>query len=151
MEGRSNDEPNSIHGEVRVQQVVEIREHPRRITWRGATALALGGSNQSIFLIGALLAAQGSAAIPILILGLLLSYMAVPGWIELSCMFPNRVGGIAATCAEAFSHEPRVNQWIEFKQSPPLGPRGRSCGDRDCWCSSVFEKKSEVELSDRTH
>ena len=85
-----------------MQEVVEVREHPRRITWRGASALALGGSNQSIFLIGALLAAQGSAAIPILILGLVLSYTAVPGWIELSCMFPNRVGGIAATCAEAF-------------------------------------------------
>ena len=78
------------------------RPHPRRISWIGASSLALGGSNQSIFLIGALLAAQGSAAIPLLIAGLALSYMATPGWIELSCMFPNRVGGIAATCAEAF-------------------------------------------------
>ena len=41
-------------------------------------------------------------AVPLLAVGLLLSYMATPGWIELSCMFPNRVGGIAATCAEAF-------------------------------------------------
>ena len=62
----------------------------------------MGGSNQSIFLIAALILSQGGAAIPILIFGLLLSYMAAPGWIELSCMFPNRVGGIAATCAEAF-------------------------------------------------
>ena len=81
---------------------VAIRPHPRTITWRGATALALGGSNQSIFLIGALLATQGSFAIILLALGLVLAYMATPGWIELSCMFPNRVGGIAATCAEAF-------------------------------------------------
>jgi len=80
----------------------DVQPHPRRISWIGASALALGGSNQSIFLIGALLAAQGSAAIPLLAVGLLLSYMATPGWIELSCMFPNRVGGIAATCAEAF-------------------------------------------------
>ena len=80
----------------------EIRPHPRSITWVGASSLALGGSNQSIFLIGALLASQGSAAIPLLALGLVLSYMATPGWIELSCMFPNRVGGIAACCAEAF-------------------------------------------------
>lgn len=78
------------------------RPHPRKITWRGASALAIGGSNQSIFLIAALLAAQGSAAIPLLAIGLLLSYLATPGWIELSCMFPDRVGGIAASCAEAF-------------------------------------------------
>ena len=76
--------------------------HPRTISWVGASALALGGSNQSLFLIGALLVAQGTMAVPLLALGLVLSYMATPGWIELSCMFPNRVGGIAATCAEAF-------------------------------------------------
>ena len=62
----------------------------------------MGGSNQSLFLLGALLAAQGSAAVPLLIVGLLLSLAAVPGWIELGCMYPHRVGGIAATCAEAF-------------------------------------------------
>jgi len=78
------------------------RPHPRSINWVGASALALGGSNQSIFLIGALLLAQGTMAVPLLAVGLLLSYLATPGWIELSCMFPNRVGGIAATCAEAF-------------------------------------------------
>ena len=78
------------------------RPHPRTISWVGASSLALGGSNQSIFLIGALLLAQGTMAVPLLAVGLLLSYMATPGWIELSCMFPNRVGGIAATCAEAF-------------------------------------------------
>ena len=78
------------------------RPHPRTISWVGASALALGGSNQSIFLIGALLLAQGTMAVPLLALGLVLSYMAAPGWIELTCMFPNRVGGIAATCAEAF-------------------------------------------------
>jgi signal transduction histidine kinase/amino acid transporter len=78
------------------------RPHPRTITWVGASALALGGSNQSLFLIGALLLAQGTMAVPLLAVGLLLSYLATPGWIELSCMFPNRVGGIAATCAEAF-------------------------------------------------
>ena len=77
-------------------------DHPRKISWVGASSLALGGSNQSIFLIGALVASQGEAAIWLLVLGLVLSYMAAPGWIELSCMFPNRVGGIAATCAEAF-------------------------------------------------
>ncbi len=64
--------------------------------------MAMGGSNQSLFLIGALLLTQGSAAVPLLILGLLLSWAAAPGWTELVLMWPNRVGGIAATCAEAF-------------------------------------------------
>ncbi len=76
--------------------------HPRTIGWIGTTAMAMGGSNQSLFLIGALLLTQGSAAVPLLILGLLLSWAAAPGWTELVLMWPNRVGGIAATCAEAF-------------------------------------------------
>jgi signal transduction histidine kinase/L-asparagine transporter-like permease len=62
----------------------------------------MGGSNQSLFLIGALIVAQGSAAVPLLVGGLLLSFAAAPGWLELVAMWPNRVGGIAATCAEAF-------------------------------------------------
>ncbi len=82
--------------------------HPRRIGWVGTTALAMGGSNQSLFLLAALFAGQGSipgqgsAAVPLLIAGLILSWLALPGWTELILMWPNRVGGIAATCAEAF-------------------------------------------------
>lgn len=82
--------------------------HPRHIGWLGTTALAMGGSNQSLFLIAALFAGQGaipgqgSAAVPLLIIGLLLSFAAAPGWIELVLMSPNRVGGIAAACTEAF-------------------------------------------------
>jgi len=76
--------------------------HPRTLGWLGTTALAMGGSNQSLFLLGALLISQGSAAVPLLILGLLLSWAAAFGWTELVLMWPNRVGGIAATCAEAF-------------------------------------------------
>ncbi len=84
------------------------REHPRTMGWVGASALAMGGSNQSLFLLGALFAGQGaihgqgSAAIPLLAVGLVLSWMALPGWTELVLMWPNRVGGIAATCGEAF-------------------------------------------------
>jgi len=61
-----------------------------------------------VFLIGALIVGQGaipgqgSAAVICLIVGLILSWMAAPGWIELVSMWPNRVGGIAATCGEAF-------------------------------------------------
>ena len=79
----------------------ELR-HPRAIGWIGTTALGMGGSNQSLFLISALLLSQGSAAVPLLIIGLLLSWAALPGWTELIMMWPDRVGGIAATCAEAF-------------------------------------------------
>src|SRR5947207_5530111 len=83
-------------------------DHPRTLGWVAATALAMGGSNQSLFLIAALFAGQGdipgqgSAAVPLLIIGLLLSWLAAPGWTELVLMYPKRVGGIAATCAEAF-------------------------------------------------
>ena len=82
--------------------------HPRRLGWFGTTALAMGGSNQSLFILAALfigqgdILGQGSAAVPLLIAGLLLSWAAAPGWIELVLMYPNRVGGISATCAEAF-------------------------------------------------
>ena len=82
--------------------------HPHRIGWLGTTALAMGGSNQSLFLIGALFAGQGgisgqgSAAVPLLVVGLLLSYAAAFGWTELVLMSPRRVGGIAAACTEAF-------------------------------------------------
>ncbi len=68
----------------------------------------MGGSNQSLFLIAALfggqgdIPGQGSASIVLLLVGLLLSYAAAPGWIELVLMSPNRVGGIAAACTEAF-------------------------------------------------
>lgn len=98
---------------------LRIARGPRRavgrsIGWLGTTALAIGGSNQSLFLIGALIAGQGdipgqgSAAIPLLILGLLLSYAALPGWIELVMMSPQRVGGIAAACPAAFRPYGRI-------------------------------------------
>lgn len=77
-------------------------DHPRVMGWVGATALGMGGSNQSLFLLAALVVSQGSAAIPLLAVGLALSWAAMPGWTELVLMWPNRVGGISATCAEAF-------------------------------------------------
>ena len=39
----------------------QVREHPRTIGWLGTSALAMGGSNQMVFLVGALIAAQGAA------------------------------------------------------------------------------------------
>src|SRR6478672_1911738 len=86
----------------------QASDHPRTLGWVAAAALAMGGSNQSLFLIAALfagqgdIAGQGSAAVPLLVIGLLLAWVAAPGWTELVLMYPKRVGGIAATCAEAF-------------------------------------------------
>ena len=63
--------------------------HPRSLGWIGTTALAMGGSNQSLFILAALfvgrgdILGQGSAAVPLLLVGLLLSWAAAPGWIEL--------------------------------------------------------------------
>ena len=84
------------------------RPHPRTLGWIGTAALAMGGSNQSLFLLSALFIGQGdipgqySMAIPLLAFGLLLSLAAAPGWTELVLLYPNRVGGIAAACSEAF-------------------------------------------------
>jgi len=92
----------------RSSALADAREHPRTLGWMATSALALCGSNQSLFLMSALFAGQGdipgqgSAAVPLLIVGLLLGWTAAPGWTELILMYPKRVGGIAATCAEAF-------------------------------------------------
>ena len=45
---------------------------------------------------------QPGAAVPLLMVGVLLGWAAAPAWTELVLMWPNRVGGIPATCAEAF-------------------------------------------------
>jgi|GEM_PF-2267413 len=76
--------------------------HPRTLGWFGTASLGLGGSNLSLFLIAGILVSQGSATVPLLILGLGLSLVAMPGWLELVMMSPNRVGGIAASCSDAF-------------------------------------------------
>ena len=84
------------------------RPHPRTIGWLATTSVAFGGSNMGLIMMAALFAGQGaipgqgSAAVLLLIAGVLLSWAAAPGWTELALMFPNRVGGIAATCTEAF-------------------------------------------------
>jgi hypothetical protein len=90
------------------QGIAVPRIHSRTVGWFGTTAVAMGGINQSLFLLGALLVGQGdlpgqgTAAIPLLVVGLLLSWAAAPGWTELILMYPNCVGGIAATCVDAF-------------------------------------------------
>jgi PAS domain S-box-containing protein len=96
------------HSQIPTAAAAASRLHPRTVGWFGTTAVAMGGINQSLFLLSALLIGQGaipgqgSAAVVLLGVGLLLSWAATPGWTELILMYPNRVGGIAATCAEAF-------------------------------------------------
>ena len=71
-------------GIVRKDIIAAPDEHPRTLGWVGTTALAMGGSNQMIFLITALfvgqgeILGQGSVAVPLLITGLLLSWAAAP-------------------------------------------------------------------------
>jgi diguanylate cyclase (GGDEF)-like protein len=95
-------------GDLQDEAHFEKTDHPRTLGWVATTALAMGGSNQSLFLMTALFAGQGdipgqgSAAVALLIVGVLLGWAAAPGWTELILMYPKRVGGIAATCAEAF-------------------------------------------------
>jgi hypothetical protein len=104
-EGGANKIMSSDHHN---ENVITTHSHPRTVGWFGTTSVAMGGINQSLFLIGALfvgqgvIPGQGSAAVVLLGVGLLLSWAATPGWTELILMYPNRVGGIAATCAEAF-------------------------------------------------
>src|SRR4029078_6845706 len=84
------------------------RSHPRTIGWVGTTALEMGGSDPMIFLIAALFIGRGdilgqrSAAVPLLIVGVLLGWAAAPAWTELILMWPNRVGGISASSRETF-------------------------------------------------
>ena len=83
---------------------LEERKHPRTLGWPGTTAMAMGGSNQMIFLITALfvgqgvILGQGSAAVPLLIIGVLLGWAAAPAWTELVLMWrePRRrnLGGL---------------------------------------------------------
>ncbi|MEI6714510.1 MAG: amino acid permease [Verrucomicrobiota bacterium] len=101
----ANSSPNGTNAAV---NDLPFKPHSRTLGWYGTASLAMGGSNQSVFILGALLAGQekipgqGTACIWLLILGVLLGCAAVPGWTELLLMYPKRVGGIAASCAEAF-------------------------------------------------
>jgi len=59
----------------------------------------MGGSNQMVFLVAALIAVNGSGAIPVLIVGVLLSWMAAPGWTELVLMSSSARHAVASVAA----------------------------------------------------
>jgi hypothetical protein len=44
------------------ERVVSPKLHPRTVGWFGTTCVAMGGINQSLFLIGALFAGQGNGS-----------------------------------------------------------------------------------------
>ncbi|HVI88521.1 MAG TPA: ATP-binding protein [Dongiaceae bacterium] len=88
--------------------MVELVPHLRTIGWFGTTSIAMGGINATIYVLGALfvgdavIPGHGTVAAVLLAVGMVLSWVATPGWIELALMYPKRVGGIVATCVEAF-------------------------------------------------
>ena len=104
-----------------LQQDPVTPPHPRVLGWVGTAALAMGGSNQMIFLITALfvgqgvILGQGSAAVPLLIIGVLLGWAAAPAWTELVLMW----------------REPRRRNLGGLRRSlPALQPRARGA---DCY------------------
>lgn len=92
-----------------LRQASQTPQSADHIGWISITALALGGSNLSLLLFGGLLNGQGTMGFVLLIVGIIASWMALPGWIELVLMHPRRVGGIAACSAVVFG-----------RYSPPL-------------------------------
>lgn len=118
--------------------VTDVSSHPRTLGWVRTTALAMGGSNQSLFLLGVLVVGQGTAAVPLLVVGLILSLVAMPGWIELILMWPNRVGGIAAVCGEAF---PQTSCRLRTaSRTPRLEPNSERSGKWRCTSPSALPR-----------
>lgn len=82
-------------------KVVNAPSSLPRINWIGATALALGGSNLSLMIFGGLFAGQGTMAIVLLSIAVLVAWLQIPGWLKLVLKYPNKVGGIAPAAAES--------------------------------------------------
>jgi signal transduction histidine kinase len=76
----------------------------RNLSWLGAAAIGLGGANLTLYTLSSLVSTQGTIVIPIFLLALILTYMTSLGYIELVLMYPNKIGGIAIACTEAFHH-----------------------------------------------
>lgn len=91
----------NAHPSLNQTETPSFPPHPRRIGWIVTAALALGGSNLSLFMMSGLMSGQGSIGIVLLGLGIVVSWLAIPCWTELLLLYPNRVGGIAANTAFA--------------------------------------------------
>jgi hypothetical protein len=97
-----------IDSENSTGQPDAVPVHPRTIGWIGTTALAMGGSNQSLFLLAALfvgqgsIPGQGSAAVPLLHRRPADELGGSTGLDRIDNDVANRVGGISGACSEAF-------------------------------------------------
>lgn len=81
---------------------IETPQKKRKIGLLGLCAVAVAGSTPMIFTIGAAFTAQGSASLYIMLATAIIAALAVPGFIELVLMYPNKVGGISAVVTDAF-------------------------------------------------
>lgn len=77
-------------------------DHGPGLSGLTASALAAGGTGRALIIVGILIATRGSAALPLLALGVLLMVMAIPGWRELALMESERIGGASSDCTDAF-------------------------------------------------
>ena len=79
----------------------------KKIGWFGIACIAIGGCTNSLFLMGLLVPGTdnfviGTIAVPLFIVGVIVSLLAIPAWLKLTLLFPNHVGGVAAACSEIF-------------------------------------------------
>jgi amino acid transporter len=65
-------------------------------------ALGLSGAISVLFSMPALIPNQGSASYLIIIFTFLSAILAAPGWLELTLMYPEKVGGVVPCCDDAF-------------------------------------------------
>lgn len=74
----------------------------RSISWVGVIALGFGGLNLSFFTIGPLIADYGSGIVLLFAVAVILSLISSLGYLELVLMYPEKSGGMAIACIEAF-------------------------------------------------
>jgi hypothetical protein len=119
-----------------LQQDPVTPPHPRVLGWVGTAALAMGGSNQMIFLITALfvgqgvILGQGSAAVPLLIIEVLLGWAAALRR-SLPALQPGARGADRHLLLVGLGADPRLDRSALSLSLPALVlPRasGRSCG-----------------------
>ena len=87
---------------TRTDQTNQTTSHVKALSWFSNAALALGGANRSVLLVGVVVAMLGPTAVPLLGAGFLIACLAAPAWTELVLMYPEKLGGIAACCTQAF-------------------------------------------------
>lgn len=77
----------------------------KKIGWFRICCISIGGSATSLILLGTLIPQTslyviGSIAIPLFTLGMVMSLLAIPSWLELTLTDTTRTGGVTATAAQ---------------------------------------------------